>query len=96
MTADMPTTPSDIELLSEAEAAVELERLARELAEHERLYHTEDAPRLSDADYDALTRRNAAIEARFPALVRPDSPSLHVGAPISASFSSRCPAMAAI
>jgi DNA ligase (NAD+) len=79
--------PPDIDALSEAEASAELERLARELAEHERLYHTEDAPRLSDADYDALKRLNAAIEARFPALVRPDSPSLHVGAPISASFS---------
>jgi len=66
--------------MTEAEAAAELERLAREIARHNRLYHTEDAPEVSDADYDALVRENAELEAQFPDLVRPDSPSRQVGA----------------
>jgi DNA ligase (NAD+) len=65
---------------TEADAAAELKTLAAEIARHNRLYHTEDAPEISDADYDALMRRNAAIEAAFPDLVRPDSPSRSVGA----------------
>jgi DNA ligase (NAD+) len=65
---------------SVAEAAAELEWLAGEIARHNRLYHTEDAPEISDAEYDALMRRNAAIEAAFPDLVRADSPSVQVGA----------------
>ena len=69
-----------VEKLSEAEAAKELEKLAREIAEHDRAYYREDAPKISDADYDALRRRNSEIEARFPALVRLDSPSHRVGA----------------
>lgn len=71
MTAAMPRT--------EDEAAAELARLAQEIARHNRLYHGEDAPEISDADFDALMRRNAAVEAAFPALVRPDSPSRLVG-----------------
>jgi len=70
----------DIEDMSEAEAAAELERLARLIAEADIAYYREDAPVMSDAEYDALRRRNAAIEARFPALIRPDSPSLRIGA----------------
>ena len=74
-----------VERLSEAEAAAELERLAADIARHDELYYAEDAPAISDADYDALRQRNAAIEARFPALVRPDSPSRRVGsAPVEA------------
>jgi DNA ligase (NAD+) len=79
-------TAKAIEKLSSAEAEKELDRLAREIAEHDRRYHGEDAPTISDADYDALRRRNAAIEARFPLLVRPDSPSHRVGAKVSAKF----------
>ena len=66
--------------LSEAQAKAELKRLAAEIAEHDKRYYQEDAPSLSDAAYDALRERNAAIEARFPALIRADSPSRKVGA----------------
>jgi DNA ligase (NAD+) len=75
-----------VEKLTSAEAGKELDRLAREIAEHDRRYHAEDAPTISDADYDALRRRNAAIEERFPLLVRPDSPSHRVGAKASEKF----------
>ena len=71
----------EVEALDESEAAAELERLARAMAAAEAAYFQADAPILSDADYDALKARNLRIEARFPALVRPDSPSLRVGAP---------------
>ncbi|EAU43161.1 DNA ligase, NAD-dependent [Fulvimarina pelagi HTCC2506] len=80
----MAETP--VENLDETEAASELERLAREIAEHDRAYYGDDAPTLSDADYDALRRRNTAIEARFPALIRADSPSKRVGAAPSTTF----------
>jgi DNA ligase (NAD+) len=66
--------------LTEAEAAAELERLAREIGRHDTLYYRQDAPEISDADYDALRERNAAIEARFPELRRADSPSRRIGA----------------
>jgi DNA ligase (NAD+) len=66
--------------VTEAEAAAELERLAAEIARHNRLYHGEDAPEISDAEYDALVRRNAELEGQFPDLVREDSPSGLVGA----------------
>ena len=65
---------------SEPEAANRLMRLAKEIARHDRLYHDQDAPEISDADYDALVRENAELEARFPHLVRADSPSQRLGA----------------
>ncbi len=71
---------SDVDTLTEGQALVELARLAQALAQANRAYHTLDAPEISDAAYDALKRRNAAIEARFPALKRVDSPSDQVGA----------------
>ena len=80
------TIPKPVEKLVSVEAEKELERLAREIAEHDRHYHGEDAPLISDADYDALRRRNDAVEARFPNLVRPDSPSHRVGAKVSEKF----------
>jgi DNA ligase (NAD+) len=66
--------------LDEAEAAEELARLASEIAHHDELYYRKDGPKISDAAYDALRARNDEIEARFPHLVRDDSPSLRVGA----------------
>jgi DNA ligase (NAD+) len=77
-TASSGTTPVD--KLSEGEATAELERLAREIAYHDELYYRQDQPEISDVGYDALRVRNAAIEVRFPHLVRKDSPSARVGA----------------
>jgi len=71
--------------LSEADAANRLMRLAREIAKHNKLYHADDAPEISDADYDALIRENNALEAAFPHLVRADSPNAQVGASVEAS-----------
>src|SRR5438270_4670890 len=69
-----------VEELSEAEAANRLMRLAKEIARHDKLYHDQDAPEISDAEYDALVRENRELEARFPRLVRADSPSKRLGA----------------
>ncbi len=76
-----------VEDLTDAEAAAELERLAAEIAHHDRAYYEQDAPEIDDAAYDALRRRNLDIEARFPALVRADSPSKRVGAAPDTGFS---------
>ncbi len=76
---------TEIESLSEAEAANELMRLAKQIAHHNRRYHAEDAPEISDADYDALVRRNNALEAAFPNLIRADSPNVQVGAAVEGS-----------
>jgi len=75
-----------VEDLTQQDAEAELAALAAEIAAHDRAYHQNDAPTVSDADYDALRRRNDAIEARFPKLVRSDSPSRRVGAPVAAGF----------
>ncbi len=77
---------TDIETLTEAEAQAELADLAKQLAVANDAYHREDAPQISDAEYDALKQRNAAIEARFPQLIREDSPSHQVGAVPLAGF----------
>jgi len=68
------------DILTEAEAANRLMRLAKEIARHDQLYHDQDAPEISDAEYDALVRENRELEARFPQLVRADSPSKRLGA----------------
>jgi DNA ligase (NAD+) len=73
--------------LTEAEAANRLMRLAKEIARHDKLYHDQDAPEISDAEYDALIRENRELEERFPSLVRADSPSQRLGAaPASAGL----------
>ncbi len=71
--------------ITEAEAANELMRLAKQIRRHNRAYHSHDAPEISDAEYDALVRHNAELEALFPALVRADSPTSDVGHEVSAS-----------
>ncbi|MBV8455808.1 MAG: NAD-dependent DNA ligase LigA [Acetobacteraceae bacterium] len=68
------------------QAGEELEKLAAEIARHDRAYYQQDAPLISDAEYDALRRRNAEIEAWFPELIRPDSPSRRVGAAPEGGF----------
>jgi len=75
-----------VEDLTEKTATTELRRLARVIAHHDMLYHQKDAPEISDAEYDALVRRNRAIEARFPELQRKDSPSRRVGAAPAEGF----------
>ncbi|WP_424943091.1 NAD-dependent DNA ligase LigA [Aliiroseovarius crassostreae] len=72
--------------LTQDEAAKELARLAALIQRANTLYHTEDAPELSDAEFDALKRRNLEIEARFPDLKRSDSPSEQVGAAPAKGF----------
>jgi len=72
--------------LTQAQAKDELKRLAVEIAAHDKRYYQQDAPTVTDAEYDALRRRNAAIEARFPELIRSDSPSQRVGAAPTGRF----------
>ena len=75
-----------VDKLTEAQAKAELKRLAAEIATHDKLYYQSDAPKISDADYDRLRKRNNAIERRFPKLVTKDSPSQRVGAQPSGRF----------
>ncbi len=82
----MNVREKSVEILSGKEAANELEKLAAEIAEHDGRYHGDDAPLISDADYDALRNRNNAIEARFPDLVQADSPSHKIGSMVSEKF----------
>ncbi len=79
-------TERAVESLSEADAAHELARLTEEITRANRAYHTHDAPEITDAAYDALKRRNAAIEARFPGLKRGDSPSEIIGGELAEGF----------
>ena len=77
----------DVDDLTANQAKAELKRLADEMSHHDKLYHANDAPEISDADYDALKRRNLALEAKYPELKRIDSPSDKVGAPVADGFS---------
>src|SRR6185312_12198904 len=79
--------PKPVPELTEAEAVAELTALADTLAAHDIAYHQQDNPTVSDAEYDALKRRNGEIEARFPHLIRENSPSLKVGAARAEAFS---------
>jgi DNA ligase (NAD+) len=81
-----PGDSSLVETLTEEEGRGELARLAEEIARHDRLYYTDADPEISDAEYDALRRRNTAIEARFPELIRADSPSRRIGAAPATGF----------
>ena len=78
------TPPEDLMPL---EASTELEALAKEISGHDLAYHQQDAPTISDAEYDLLRKRNDAIEALFPHLTRLDSPSKRVGAAVTTGFS---------
>ena len=81
MAADTP-----VDALSKVEAEAELARLAGRIAAHDAAYYQQDAPLVSDGEYDALRRRNEEIEARFPELKRSDSPSERVGAAPTSAF----------
>ena len=76
----------DVADLSEDDAKTELAALAAAIAAADTAYHQNDAPEITDGDYDALRRRNDALEARFPGLVRADSPSQRVGAAPAGGF----------
>ncbi|WP_306132867.1 NAD-dependent DNA ligase LigA [Roseivivax marinus] len=82
----MAESETEVDALDEASARAELKRLAGILDAANTAYHTEDAPEITDAEYDRLKRRNVAIEARFPGLVRDDSPSQQVGAAPAEGF----------
>lgn len=86
MTRDTSNPELDVDALTKAQAMAELATLSQQLAAANNAYHTDDAPVLSDADFDALKRRNTAIETRFPESKRNDSPSDVVGAAPSAGF----------
>ena len=77
---------ADIDTLTEDEAAIELARLAKEIAEHDQRYHGQDAPSITDAEYDALRMRNRELEELYPELVREDSPSKTVGSTLQSKF----------
>ncbi len=78
--------PPDVAKLTKAQAKVELKRLALEIESHDKHYYQDDAPKIPDADYDALRKRVDAIEARFPELVTSESPSQKIGAQPSGRF----------
>jgi DNA ligase (NAD+) len=81
----MRAAMTDAQQRSEADAANELMRLARQIAKHDKLYHAQDNPEITDQEYDALTRRNRELEEAFPHLIRDDSPSRKVGHEVAAS-----------
>ena len=77
---------SNVEQLTTEEAEQELARLAKELGQHDQSYYQDNSPTISDADYDTLRLRNRDIETRFPKLIRWDSPSKKIGAPVRSGF----------
>src|ERR1700756_4220783 len=79
-------SPPAIDTLTKAQAKVEHKRLALEIEGHDKRYYQDDAPKISDAEYDTLRKRFNAIEARFPEFVTGDSPSQKVGAAPSGRF----------
>jgi DNA ligase (NAD+) len=79
-------TPADVDTLTKAQAKVEHKRLALELERHDKAYYQEDAPKISDAEYDALRKRFNALETRFPEFVTSSSPSQKIGAAPSGRF----------
>ena len=82
-----PKSPTpEASTLTKAQAKVEHKRLTLELERHDKAYYQEDAPKISDAEYDALRRRFNAIEARFPEFVTSESPSQKIGAAPSGRF----------
>ena len=85
MTSDLSVIPA--EQLTPEQAEQELARLVAEIANHDQSYYQTDAPTVSDADYDSLRHRNRDIEARYPNLVREDSPSEKIGAAVTSGFS---------
>src|SRR5438045_8443516 len=85
--AQAKTKPlTDVAGLTKAQAKVELKRLTLELERHDKAYYQDDAPKISDAEYDALRKRFNAIEARYPEFVNSDSPSQKIGEAPSAKF----------
>src|SRR5712671_6890757 len=76
----------DIDTLTKAEAKVEHKRLTLEIERHDKAYYQDDAPKVSDADYDGLRKRFNAIEARFPEFISAESPSQKIGAAPSGKF----------
>src|SRR5437899_9480800 len=79
-------SPADVAKLTKAQAKVEHMRLALELERHDKRYYQDDAPSVSDAEYDSLRQRFNAIEKRFPEFVSSDSPSQKIGAAPSGRF----------
>jgi DNA ligase (NAD+) len=86
MIAKSKKVPTDVTKLTNAQAKVELKRLALELEGHDKRYYQDDAPSVTDAEYDALRQRFNAIEKRFPEFVTSESPSQKVGAQPSGRF----------
>ncbi|HIJ38606.1 MAG TPA: NAD-dependent DNA ligase LigA [Rhodospirillaceae bacterium] len=86
MTNKPDRAPLPVDQLTPLEASAELASLAVQIAAHDQAYYQKDQPTVSDASYDALRRRNAAIEARFPELIRPNSPSRRIGASAAEGF----------
>jgi DNA ligase (NAD+) len=84
--AKSPKTPTDISTLTKPKAKIELMRLSLEMEAHNKRYYQDDAPTISDAEYDALRHRVEAIEAKFPDLVATDSPTQTVGAAPARGF----------